>query len=364
TLNEYTTAEELRSLRIRRGDGVLVPITDVAIVEEKHREREVVSRLNGGDAVELEVFAEAGSNVVDVANRIALAIEGTPTYPTMESSGLRSKLPEGLVLTTIENQATFIDSAVSNLRNTAILGGLCAIFVLFLFLRNFRATAVIGLAIPVSIICGFAPLYILDVSLNLMSLGGLALGVGMLVDNAVVVLESIQRYSERGLARLEAATAGVSDVAAAVTASTLTTVAVFFPIAFVEGVGGELFGDLSLAVVASLLASLVVALFLVPTLAAIDLGQKHLFSTHGVLAGWREPQGGRVRSIWRTIWELPRESLRNSAAWAREKFYRRALFPYYWFRFLLHLITNLVLGSSALWFGLWTRLFVLLGTTL
>ncbi len=259
TLNQFGTVEELRALRLSRQDGVTVALADVAIVYETHREREVLSHLDGVEAVELEIFKEADANVVEVAARVKSRLEALD-------------LPEQVVLAELDDQARFIEESVANLRDTAILGGLFAVGVLFLFLRDFRTTAIIGLAIPVSVVIGFAPLYLQGVTLNLMSLGGLALGIGMLVDNAVVVLESISRYREQGLVRREAAIQGASHVAAAVTASTLTTVAVFFPIAFVEGVGGQLFGDLSIAVVSSLLASLAVALFLVPMMAAREFG--------------------------------------------------------------------------------------------
>ncbi len=153
--------------------------------------------------------------------------------------------------------------------STAVFGGLCAVVVLLLFLRNLYATMIIGLAIPLSVVATFAPLRSLDVSLNLMSLGGLALGIGMLVDNAVVVLESIVRCQEEGDDGYSAAVRGTREVGGAVVASTLTTVAVFLPIVFVEGVAGQMFGDLAMAVVLSLLASLVFALFFVPMLAVM-----------------------------------------------------------------------------------------------
>lgn len=277
TLNEVRSVEEIRELKIRRADGVKVPLIDVAQVFETHRERKVISHLNGSEAVEVEIFKEADANVVDVARRVKARLleEGTPdfkkTNPAYVAPGLAHTLPDGVVLELLDDQAQFIEASISNLLSTALLGAVFAVAVLFLFLRNFRATAIIGLAIPISVVIGFAPLYLFDVTLNLMSLGGLALGVGMLVDNAVVVLESVQRYLDEGDGPVEAAVRGTADVAAAVTASTLTTVAVFFPIVFVEGVAGEMFGDLSVAVVSSLLASLAVALFLVPTLAALRL---------------------------------------------------------------------------------------------
>ena len=292
TLNEYGSVEELTKLEVRRSDGVLVPITDVATIRETHKERTVLSHLRGNEAVELEVFKEADANVVEVADRVRKKLMGgddvgftqadvdempeayrEPMQALLDGQkkAIAATLPAGVDIAILDDTASFIDLAVSNLRSAVVVGGFFAVFVLFLFLRDFRATAIIGISIPVSVVCGFAPLYLWGVSLNLMSLGGLALGVGMLVDNAVVVLESIQRNHESGLSRIEAAVKGVGEVSAAVVASTLTTVAVFAPIAFVEGIGGELFGDLSMAVVGSLLASLVVALFLVPTLAALSL---------------------------------------------------------------------------------------------
>ena len=304
TLNELRTAEQIRKLRIRRNDGVSIPITDVATVSETHAERKVVSHLNGVEAVEIEIYKEADANVVDVATRVKerLMREGSPpqvpaTSPAYQAPGLAHTLPDGMVLELLDDKAQFIEAAVANLRDTALVGGVFAIIVLFLFLRNYRVTFIIGLAIPLSVVIGIAPLYLFGVSLNLMSLGGLALGVGMLVDNAVVVLESIQRYLDEGQSSRDAAVRGTADVAAAVTASTLTTVAVFLPITFVDGVAGELFGDLAVAVVSSLMASLAVALFLVPTMSVVRSRWVQmptvLGALHGVLR--REPDADGVR---------------------------------------------------------------------
>ena len=292
TLNELRTVAEIRELEIRRADGVRVPVSQVATVTEVHKDREVLSKLDGREAVELEVYKAADANVVKVAEAIKARL-GVDAPPPGEGAGgqgagggmgggegmdgmpqgpptLKSQLPDGVTMVVLDDQAHFIEASLANLRSTALLGAFLAVAVLFLFLRDFRATAIIGTAIPLSIICTFAPMYLGGVSLNLMSLGGLALGIGMLVDNAVVVLENIHVYRERGASRAEAAVRGAEDVAAAVTASTLTTVSVFLPIAFVEGVAGQVFGDLALAVVFSLLARLVVALLFVPMLAALD----------------------------------------------------------------------------------------------
>lgn len=165
--------------------------------------------------------------------------------------------------------------------DAAVVGGLLAVLVLFLFLRNVRSTAIVAIAIPVSLFITFAPLNLYGVSLNIMSLGGLALGIGMLVDSSIVVLESIYRCREEGDDVVRAAVRGTEEVRGAVIASTLTTIAVFLPMIFVEGVAGEAFGDLGLAVVVSLVASLGVAVFFIPMLA----------SRRGVTFGEREASG-------------------------------------------------------------------------
>ncbi|GAG09165.1 unnamed protein product, partial [marine sediment metagenome] len=168
----------------------------------------------------------------------------------------------------LSDPSTFIQNAISEVKNTALLGGLLAIFVLYMFLRRINHTLIIGVAIPVSIVATFAAMYMFDVSLNIMSLGGLALGVGMLVDNSIVVLESIFRCREEGDSIRHASIRGTSEVGGAVFASTLTTIAVFFPIVFVQGIAGQVFGDMSLTVVFALLTSLLVALFFIPMLAS------------------------------------------------------------------------------------------------
>ena len=176
------------------------------------------------------------------------------------------RLPEDLELRTLSDPSTFVDQALREVRSSAVGGGLLAVLVLFLFLRRLGPTGIVAVSIPLSLIATFAPFDFAGISLNVMSLGGLALGVGMLVDNSIVVLESITRHRERGEDRRTAAWKGVREVGGAVTASTLTTVAVFLPIVFVHGLAGRIFRDLSMAVVFSLVASLGVALFFIPTL--------------------------------------------------------------------------------------------------
>ncbi len=254
TLGEVRTLDEIASLEILRPDGVRVPIREVATVVDGHKEREVMSALDGETAVELEVYKTADANIVRVAQALKEKL----------------KAPEGVKLTILDDQSAFIESALDNLSGALRDGAWLSILIIYLFLRNWRATLIISTSIPLSLVLAFAAMYLGGVSLNLMSLGGLALGVGMIVDNSIVVLESIQTYIDQGMSRIEAAERGTREVAAAVVASTFTTVGVFLPIAFVDGVAGQVFGDLSLAVVYSIAASLIVALLFVPVLAARD----------------------------------------------------------------------------------------------
>ena len=166
------------------------------------------------------------------------------------------------------DQSKFIASAVSDVKDAAILGGLLSILVLYFFLRDAWATIVTGIVIPVTVVGIFVMMYAFDLTLNVMSLGGIALSVGMLIDNSVVILEAIARRKEQGLSTIEAAREGTAEVATAVTASTLTSVAVFFPMVFVSGIAGQLFRDQALTVTFAQLISLLVGITLVPMLTA------------------------------------------------------------------------------------------------
>jgi hydrophobic/amphiphilic exporter-1 (mainly G- bacteria), HAE1 family len=317
TLNAFTSIEDLQNIKIRRNDGVEVALTEIADVEYGYKDRSVLSRIDGHEAVELEVYKSADANIVQVSQILKKELlgsgeQGWGGYGGTES--IKDSLPEGVNLTLLEDQAAFIEASLNNLRSTAVFGAGLAMIVLFLFLRDFRSTAVISTAIPLSIVVTFAPMYIYDVSLNLMSLGGLALGIGMLVDNAVVVLENIQVYIEKGYSRKEAASKGTKEVALAVITSTLTTISVFLPITFVEGVAGQIFGDLSLAVVFSLLASLAVALFFVPMLVSTEFNAPNVQqrpSIKGRFQGWLSfREGWKERTGWKKIlwllWAVPR----------------------------------------------------------
>ncbi|HEX2093171.1 MAG TPA: efflux RND transporter permease subunit [Longimicrobiaceae bacterium] len=239
-----------------RGARGEILLRDVARVTDGFRERESVARYNGEEAVGLLVFKGAEANTVRVAEEVERVL-----------AQLRREYPEVRIEVAM-SQAGFIADALANVVQEVVLGGILAFLVLFLFLREVRYPVAVALAIPISLIATFALLQAAGVSLNIMSLGGLALGVGMLMDNSIVVLENIFRHRERGLLPAAAAALGAREVQRAITASTLTTIAVFGPIVYVEGVAGELLGALALAVAFSLLASIGVAITLLPTLAA------------------------------------------------------------------------------------------------
>ena len=328
TLNEFVTVDEIAELIVARHGNADVYLRDIAEVGRSHKDREIITRVNGRESVEIEIYKEADANIVAVAERVRNALFGLPEQreyveqktreaqrseeeKRQEQEEARKKqeaakadtkkpkeeqqkelekkkreearkamehlrmtdfighrLPPGAKLELLSDQSGFIENSIREVQINALIGGTMAVLVLFVFLRNVVHTLIVGLTIPVSIMATFAPMYMFDVSLNIMSLGGLALGIGMLVDNSIVVLESIFRCREEGDDLVQATIRGTSEVGTAVLASTLTTITVFFPIVFVEGVAGQIFGDMALTVVFSLLASLGVALFFIPMLAS------------------------------------------------------------------------------------------------
>jgi HAE1 family hydrophobic/amphiphilic exporter-1 len=288
TLNEFQDVEEIADLALARRGDATIRVRDIATVLRTHAEREVVSRIDGREAVEIAVYREAGSNIVDLADTIKSAVFGTQAQQEFtarlvaegrdteevafaeraQSEYMAWRLRKDLDFELLSDQSTFIRAAVDEVKSNAISGACLAVIVILAFLRRFSSTLVIAVSIPISVVVTFAPMFMADVSLNIMSLGGLALGVGMLVDNAIVVLESITRCRDDGDSLSQAAVRGVREVAGAITASTLTTVAVFAPIVFVHGVAGQIFGDQALTVVTSLMVSLLVAVVFIPMLAS------------------------------------------------------------------------------------------------
>ncbi len=237
-----------------------VRLSEVAEVVLRDVGQSSISRLNGQPNVTLSVQKQSDANTVAVAGLVKAELEK-----------LGSEYPSVTLLPTMD-QSEFINITITSVMQSALYGGLLAILILLVFLRNLRSTLVIAVSVPVSIIATFIPLYFGGLTINLMTLSGLALGIGMLVDNSIVVLESVFRHLELGESRRDAARRGTSEVAMAITASTLTTVAVFLPVAFVGGITGTLFKELALTVSFSLACSLLVALTVVPALSASILG--------------------------------------------------------------------------------------------
>ncbi|MBI5688602.1 MAG: efflux RND transporter permease subunit [Verrucomicrobia bacterium] len=337
TLNEFRSIEEIGQLIIGRQNNIDIRLRDVATVTRFHEDRQVITRVNGQESVEIEIFKEADANVLVVAETVRAVLLGTPEQQAyvaglkegeaapreaiagksrpgtaggkrrstaaelMASERLKAQrvidhrrltdflayqLPPGVSLQVLSDQSIFIKNSIDEVQSNAVSGGLIAVVVLYLFLRNVTQTLIVGLCIPISILATFAPMHLSGITLNIISLGGLALGVGNLVDNAIVVLESVFRCREEGDDAVTAVVRGTSEVAMPVVASTLTTVAVFFPIVFVEGVAGQVFGDLALAVVFSQVASLIAALYLIPMLAAVAAGGAAKIGAGGAIS-WR-----------------------------------------------------------------------------
>jgi HAE1 family hydrophobic/amphiphilic exporter-1 len=242
-----TTATTLR---------VPVRLREVGRVALEYPERETIVRLNGVECLGLAIYKEADAGTVAVVQVV------------LEALGQSSEDLPDIEFTVVENQARFIEQAVQEVEEAAFYGALLAVGVLLLFLRNWTVTLVIGLAIPISILATFTLMYFQGLTLNIMTLGGLALGAGMLVDNAIVVIENIYRHLEAGSDARTASARGASEVGVAILASTLTTVSVFLPIVYLHGIVGELFKEQAWTVAFSLLSSLVVAMATVPALAS------------------------------------------------------------------------------------------------
>lgn len=262
TLNQFESLNDIENLFIGRFEGRNIQLKDIATVESAYKDRDVVTRFNGSEGIEIAIYKEGDANAVNVAQKVANRL-----------SEINNNLPENYTLSEIYDQSVFIKQAIDNVKSAAVMGGILAMLVLYLFLKDFWATVIISVSIPVSVIATFNLMYANDISLNMMSLGGIALAVGLLVDNSIVVLENIDRHKKLKVAESEtlaensAASEGTKEVSGAIVASTLTTMAVFVPLIFVEGIAGQLFKDQALTVSFALAASLVVALTLIPAMA-------------------------------------------------------------------------------------------------
>lgn len=271
---EFTSVDQIRDVVVGNRGGKQVLLRDVAEVEDGFQEITSVVRSNGESAVMLAVRKQSDANTVQVAQRVL-----------KELKTLEKRLPEGVTLSRLFDQGEPISRSISNLSTTAVMAILLTSLVLLAFLRSWRTALIVLLSIPLSMLVTFAVMDSQDVTLNIISMAGLALAVGMLVDNSIVVLENIFTRLNEGLSPKDAAIQGTKEMMMPIVASTLTTVAVFAPILFVPGLAGQMFRDMSLTICISLISSLLVALTLVPLLASLVLHRekKGLFHT---VAGW------------------------------------------------------------------------------
>ena len=261
TQGEFRNLEEIRGIVITNRNGVPIYLRDIATVEDSHEEIRYLVSVNGIPAVRLFVYKQSGANTVTVSDAVWKEVDRIhQDFPNIHISATG-------------DTAEFIRRSIANLEQAAGLGGFLAVAVLLFFLRSFASTLIIGTAIPIAVISTFALMYFSGFTLNTISFGGLALGVGMLVDNSIVVLENIYRHREEGKSRQEAARLGSREVGMAITASTMTTLAVFVPVLFISGISGQQFKQLAWVVSFALICSLVAALTLVPMLCARYLPQ-------------------------------------------------------------------------------------------
>lgn len=254
---EFETLTDIEETIIQTETGATVLVEDIAEVKDAFKKSSSTTLVNGEPSVVLSIMKQTDANTVEVATNIQDAL-----------GELRADLPEGVNVETIIDTSEFIQLSIDSVIINIIIGGAIAVFVLLLFLKSIRATIVIGLAIPIALISTFALMYFTGQTLNVLTLGGLALGIGMMVDSSIVILENIYSYRKKGYSLFDSATKGASELAPAVIASTTTTLVVFLPIIYVEGLASDLFTPLALAVSFSLIASLVVAVTLVPMLSS------------------------------------------------------------------------------------------------
>ncbi len=256
SIGKFKSVDDIRKVSIPLQDGQVF-LEDIAVITDGYKDVSIESKMDGNATVTLSIMKQSGTNTVSVVDGINSELEN-----------IKQNVTSNVSVMSISDQSEYIRESINTLVHDTLIGGVLAILIIWFFLRSISNTLIIGLAIPISVIATFALMFFTDMSINTMSLGGLTLGIGMIVDDAIVVLENIHRHRETGLPIREAAVKGTKEVAMPVIAATLTTVAVFFPIVFVEGITAQLFKDLGVTVSFALLASLVVSLTVTPMLTA------------------------------------------------------------------------------------------------
>jgi len=270
TTGEFKSAADIAAVVLRSTGQQRVLLGDIAVIRQGYAKKNSVVLQNAIPGIAIGVRPETGSNILDMTNRVEAR------YQWLNANTLAS---EGLYLEWVYDQRFYINGAIDQIQQNIMFGGLLAIGVLLLFLRSVRATIVVATAIPISIIGTFIFLDLLGRNLNVVSLAGIAFAVGMLVDNAIVVIENIVRHRQMGKTAFDAALYGTKEVWGAVLASTITTVAVFLPVIFIEEEAGQLFRDIAIAVVAAVSLSLFVSISVIPMFAyRLFRGQKQVTS--------------------------------------------------------------------------------------
>ncbi|MED4754422.1 efflux RND transporter permease subunit [Brevibacillus choshinensis] len=255
SLGKFKSVDDIRKVSIPMKDGSRIFLEDLALIQDGFKEVSIENTMNNQTTVTMSIMKQSGTNTVAVVDDLYAELDGQ-----------RASMPQSMSVMALSDQSSFIRASIDTLVHDTLIGGVLAILIILLFLKSASNTVIIATAIPISVISTFTLMFFADMSINIMSLGGLTLGIGMIVDDAIVVLENIHRHRETGLSIKESAVKGTKEVAMPVIAATLTTVAVFFPIVFVEGVTAQLFRDLGVTVSFSLLASLIVSLTVTPML--------------------------------------------------------------------------------------------------
>ncbi len=282
TSGQYTSVSQIANTVVGRQNGIPIYLYQIANVEDSFKEQRSDTRLKGKTGIFVAIQKQPGENTVKVSDRVLKEIKS-----------INRTLPPGMEFFVMRDNSKFIRDSVAQIRQAGIFGGILAVFILFIFLRNIRSTIIISVAIPIAVIATFILMNLAGLTLNMMSMGGIALGIGMLLDNSIVVLENIFRHREKGEEANQAALIGTREVSAAITASTLTTLCVFMPLFFAStGMQGIFFSQLAYTVSFSLIASLFVALTLVPVMSSKFL---HV----GPASSERGQEGGKINSFIR-----------------------------------------------------------------
>jgi len=260
TVSKFKSVEDIRNIPLSLASGGQIKLSDIAQINDTTKTKTALSRLNGEESVMISVQKQSTANTVQVINNIKEELKNI------------SDSEDRVEMVILFDQAQFIEMVLQTVFSNSVFGGLLAIAILWLFLKNFKMAVSIGSAIPISVIATLILIYFSGITLNMVSLGGLALGIGMLVDNAIVVLENIYRYHTLGHDRFDSVTKGTAEISSAVIASTATSVVVFLPIIFLSGFAAKIFKELAMTVSFSLATSLIVSLTVIPLLCYIMLG--------------------------------------------------------------------------------------------